>query len=73
MLRAGNRAYNEAVGVPNSDTRGYHETVTRSYAWAAARFGAPLAARWIAVLGTAVPLVLVAVQWAAKAGTLGAD
>ena len=38
MLRDGIRAYNEAVGVPNSDTRGYHETVTRYYAWAAARF-----------------------------------
>ena len=38
MLRAGIAAYNEAVGVPNSDTRGYHETVTRYYAWAAARF-----------------------------------
>ena len=38
ILRTGIRAYNEAVGVPNSDTRGYHETVTRYYAWAAARF-----------------------------------
>ncbi|MFZ9415304.1 MAG: hypothetical protein ACO3CS_10630, partial [Alphaproteobacteria bacterium] len=36
MLRDGIRAYNEAVGVPNSDTRGYHETVTRYYAWAGA-------------------------------------
>ena len=38
LLRDGIRAYNEAVGVPNSDTRGYHETITRYYAWAAARF-----------------------------------
>lgn len=25
------RAYNEATGVPNSDTRGYHETITQFY------------------------------------------
>ncbi|MBL8701622.1 MAG: hypothetical protein JNK67_24795 [Alphaproteobacteria bacterium] len=36
-LRDGIRAYNEAVGTPNSDTRGYHETATRFYVWAAAR------------------------------------
>jgi hypothetical protein len=38
MLREGIRRYNEAVGTPNSDTRGYHETVTMFYVWAAARF-----------------------------------
>lgn len=37
-LRAGIRAYNSAVGTPNSDTRGYHETVTFYFVWAAARF-----------------------------------
>ena len=47
--------------------------VAAPLAWLAARLGAPLAARWVAVAGTAVPLVLVAVQWAAKASTLGAD
>jgi hypothetical protein len=36
------RAYNEATGVPNTDTGGYHETITISslratYAWLAAR------------------------------------
>ena len=25
------RAYNEATGVPNTDTEGYHETITRSF------------------------------------------
>ena len=29
LLRAAIRRYNTAVGVPNSDTRGYHETLTR--------------------------------------------
>lgn len=38
LLRAGIRAYNESVGTPNSDTRGYHETATLFYVWAAARF-----------------------------------
>jgi hypothetical protein len=32
------RAYNEATGVPNSDTRGYHETVTRASLRATAAF-----------------------------------
>jgi len=30
-LRSGIRRLNEAHGTPNSDTRGYHETVTRAY------------------------------------------
>ena len=38
LLRDGIRAYNEASGTPNSDTRGYHETVTMYYVWSAARF-----------------------------------
>ncbi len=25
------RAYNEATGVPNSDTRGYHDTITQAF------------------------------------------
>ncbi|MBN8941529.1 MAG: hypothetical protein J0H01_18630 [Rhizobiales bacterium] len=37
-LRDGIRSYNEAVGTPNNDMRGYHETVTLYYAWAAARY-----------------------------------
>jgi hypothetical protein len=37
-LRTGIRTYNAAVGTPNSDTRGYHETVTFYFVWAAARF-----------------------------------
>jgi hypothetical protein len=37
-LRDSIRAYNTASGIPNSDTRGYHETVTRYFVWAAARF-----------------------------------
>lgn len=44
------RGYNEAVGTPNNDMRGYHDTVTRYYVWAAARYletitALPLAAR----------------------------
>jgi hypothetical protein len=38
LLREGIWRYNEAVGTPNSDTRGYHDTVTLYYVWAAARF-----------------------------------
>jgi kynurenine formamidase len=30
-LRAGIRRLNESHGTPNSDTRGYHETITRAY------------------------------------------
>lgn len=41
------RAYNEATGVPNTDTGGYHETITiaslrAARAWLAARPHAPL-------------------------------
>jgi hypothetical protein len=41
------RAYNEATGVPNSDTSGYHETITLAslragYAWLTERPNAPL-------------------------------
>ena len=41
------RAYNVATGVPNTDTGGYHETITisslrASYAWLAARPDMPL-------------------------------
>ena len=32
-LRDGILRYNESVGTPNSDTRGYHETTTRFYVW----------------------------------------
>ncbi len=38
LLRDGISRYNEASGTPNSDTRGYHETVTMYYVWTAARF-----------------------------------
>lgn len=37
-LRADISAYNEACGVPNSDTRGYHETITAFYVLAIARY-----------------------------------
>jgi hypothetical protein len=41
------RAYNEATGVPNTDTGGYHETITlaslrAAIAWLNCRPGAPL-------------------------------
>lgn len=38
LLRQRIRSYNEAVGTPNNDMRGYHDTVTRYYVWAAARY-----------------------------------
>jgi hypothetical protein len=31
-------AYNIAVGTPNSDTRGYHETITAFYVWAIRKY-----------------------------------
>jgi len=45
-LRAGIRALNDAHGTPNSDTRGYHETITRAYTWLIAELlaGVPPAA-----------------------------
>jgi hypothetical protein len=33
-IRRGIIAYNVAVGTPNSDARGYHETITAFYVWA---------------------------------------
>lgn len=33
LVRAGIRSYNEAVGVANTPTGGYHETLTRFYLW----------------------------------------
>ena len=30
-MRGGVRAYNESVGTPNTDTSGYHETLTRMW------------------------------------------
>ena len=38
LLRARIRAYNEATGVPNTDTGGYHETITRFYLLVIRRF-----------------------------------
>jgi hypothetical protein len=52
------RAYNEAVGVPNSDTRGYHATITEAslraaaHALAAAAPDAPLAPLLAALLAS---------------------
>lgn len=37
-LRSGIIRYNVACGVANTDTSGYHETITRFYAWAIGRF-----------------------------------
>ena len=37
-LRDGIRRLNEAHGTPNSDTRGYHETITRAYVTLIAEF-----------------------------------
>ena len=50
-MRAGILQLNESHGTPNTDTRGYHETITRAYLVLLARFarsnpaldGAPLA------------------------------
>ena len=58
-MRAGILRLNAAHGTPNSDTRGYHETITRAYLVLLARFaranpdltGAPLAQ---ALLGSAL-------------------
>ena len=30
--------YNEVVGTPNTDTSGYHETMTRFWIWVASQF-----------------------------------
>jgi hypothetical protein len=37
-LRAGIRIYNEATGVANTATTGYHETITGFYTWLISRF-----------------------------------
>ena len=37
-LRQGIRQYNTACGVANTDTSGYHETITQFYVWAIAHF-----------------------------------
>jgi hypothetical protein len=51
------RAYNEAVGVANTDTGGYHETITQASlraarAWLAAHAGQPLHEALETFLGT---------------------
>jgi hypothetical protein len=51
------RAYNEATGVPNTDTDGYHETITQASlraarAWLAARPGVPLSEALAALLAS---------------------
>ena len=38
LLRERIRAYNEATGVPNTETSGYHETITRFYLHVIRRF-----------------------------------
>ncbi|MCW1967973.1 MAG: hypothetical protein KIH69_007615 [Anaerolineae bacterium] len=38
LLRDAIRAYNTTCGVPNSTTRGYHETITRFYVWLTDQF-----------------------------------
>lgn len=53
------RAYNEATGVPNTDTSGYHETITLAslragHAWLAGRPGMPLHAVLEEMLATAL-------------------
>ena len=43
LLRDRIWSYNQAVGTPNTDTSGYHETITRFFVWQVGRFldGAP--------------------------------
>lgn len=38
LLREGITRYNEATGTANTDSGGYHETLTRFYVWAAGRY-----------------------------------
>ena len=38
LIREGIKSYNLSQGVPNSDTRGYHETITRFYIWSIGRY-----------------------------------
>jgi hypothetical protein len=44
QLRGDISRYNEACGVPNSDTRGYHETITAFYVRTIARYLAQIPA-----------------------------
>lgn len=51
------RAYNAATGVPNTDTDGYHETITvaslrAARAWLGQRAGEPLAATLAGLLAS---------------------
>ena len=41
FLRQAIRSYNEAVGIPNTDDSGYHETLTRYYVGAVATVDGP--------------------------------
>jgi len=57
VVRQRIRAYNDAVGTLNSDTSGYHESLTRLYlrgiaAHRATRPAAPIAAAFTDLLGT---------------------
>lgn len=38
LLRINITAHNASVGTPNSDSDGYHETITRFWVWVAAKF-----------------------------------
>src|SRR5438105_8638379 len=38
LLRQQIRQYNETVGIINSESSGYHETITRFYVWIIAKF-----------------------------------
>jgi hypothetical protein len=52
LLRDRIWSYNLAVGTPNTDTGGYHETITRFFVWQIARFleGAPKSASFVALV-----------------------
>jgi hypothetical protein len=58
LLRDGIRALNDSHGTANTDSSGYHETITRAYAWLIAEFlaagptGATLAERVQALLAS---------------------
>ena len=49
-VRKGIIAYNETVGTPNSDTSGYHETLTRFWLWVANDFIKKLRSNDLALL-----------------------
>jgi hypothetical protein len=38
LIREGIKSYNLSQGVPNSDSRGYHETITLFYIWAIGKY-----------------------------------